>query len=690
MPANVSRGRANRSNGSSVSKTRSRIRRNDRSRSTVTPSAASMQTSSAESLVAPARRSEFPPIAQYGFLSDCEVNALIAPNGNVEWLCLPRHDSPSVFTSLLDRDAGGFRLGPVGVAVPARRSYVAGTLVLETVWQTATGWLVIRDALCMTPWRHDAERASRFRRAPPDWEAAGMLVRTVECTYGHVELDLEVSPVLEYGSKEPTFTYAGPGYSEVVVTAADSSQRLVLTSGMRLGLSRTGAQARTLLEKGERAFAAVSWGDVAPPRSIDEARARIDETVLCWQRWLDRGTFPDHPWKEFLQRSALTVKGLTYAPTGALVAAATTSLPETPGGSRNWDYRYTWLRDATYTVALLTRFGYALEARDFTLFLYDTVKSAADLQIMYGIDGEKTLDERELPHLSGYEGARPVRIGNGAYSQTQHDTWGNLIGLLALQARHTGRVTSAAWRTINSVMTDMAAHWREPDRGIWEVRGEPRHFVSSKVLCWYAAHSSAELALLRGDEHAADAWESLAAEIKADVLANGLDARGVFTQCYGSKALDASNLGMALLRFLPPEDERLRATVLAIADELTRDGLVLRYETGQTDDGLAGEEGTFCICSFWLVSALVYIGELGRARRLAEKLLAFASPLGLYAEEIEVTNGRHLGNFPQAFSHLSLASSLITLIDAEAEQERAQTERVEMALRLSHSNGGRT
>jgi GH15 family glucan-1,4-alpha-glucosidase len=623
-------------------------------------------------LVSPTQSSQFPPIADYAFLSDCEVNALVAPDGNVEWLCLPRHDSPSVFASLLDRDGGRFRIGPISLAVPTRRSYVPGSLVLETVWQTATGWVVVRDALCMTPWRHHEERAERFRRSPPEWEAAGMLVRTIECTYGHVEMELIFSPVFEYGSKAPTLAYAGPGYSEIDATAEDSAQRLVLTSDMRLGLEPFGARARTFLEKGQRAFAVISWGDAPAPRTVDEATARIDETNVHWQRWLDRGSFPDHPWKEYLQRSALIVKGLTYAPTGALIAAATTSLPETPGGARNWDYRYSWLRDSTYTVALLTRFGYEVEARDFTLFLYETVKPADGLQIMYGIDGATKLDEHQLDHLGGYEGARPVRIGNGAYSQKQHDTWGNLIGLIAVQARNEGHVPGPVWRAVQKIMADMSAHWRDPDHGIWEMRGEPQHFVSSKLMCWFAAHASAQLALLRRDQRLADEWSALAAEIKAEICTKGVDERGVFTQYYGSKSLDASCLGIALLQFLPPDDERLRATVLAIADELTIDGLVLRYRVEQTDDGLEGEEGTFCICSFWLVSALVYIGELPRARRLAEKLLAFASPLGLYAEEIDVATARHLGNFPQAFSHLSLASALLKVIDAEAEQAALQ------------------
>lgn len=611
-------------------------------------------------------RSPFPPIADYAFLSDCQVSALVAPNGNVEWLSVPRHDAPSVFAAMLDRDAGSFRVGAVDTAVPVRREYVPGSLVLETVWQTSTGWIVVRDALCMTPWRHHATRAENFRRAPPDWEAAAMLVRTIECTYGHVEIELDCSPVFEYGSLAPHWTYAGDGYGEARASAEGKETSLLLTTDLHLGIEPRAARARTLLRAGSRVFAALSWGDLAPPRTFDEAHARVDETIDYWQRWLDRGTFPDHPWKKYLQRNALTIKGLTYAPTGAVLAAATTSLPETPGGSRNWDYRFTWLRDSVYTLRTLEELGYEVEARDYTLFLNDTLNVGEGLQIMYGIGGEKNLEERILPHLRGYEGARPVRIGNGAYDQKQHDVWGNLVGLIGFQAKRMGRVPEGAWRAVKIVVESMRAHWREPDRGIWEVRGEPKHFVSSKVMCWLAANTAATLAEMRDEPDFAEEMRALAEEIRDDVLANGVDKRGVFTQYYGSSGLDASNLLMATLGFLPPDDPHLRATVLAIADELTVDGLVLRYRVGETDDGLEGEEGTFCICSFWLVSALVYIGESQRAHQLCEKLLTFASPLGLYAEEIDARSGRHLGNFPQAFSHLSMTDALTRLIAAES------------------------
>jgi GH15 family glucan-1,4-alpha-glucosidase len=612
------------------------------------------------------RRSPFPPIADYALLSDCEVNALVAPNGSIEWLCVPRHDAPSVFAAMLDRNAGSFTVGVIGTAVPTRRHYIAGSMVLETVWQTSTGWVVVRDALVMTPWRHHAARAAHFRRMPPDWESAAMIVRTIECVYGHVEVQIECAPGFDYGAQAPRWSYSSEGYGEATAASPSAKQpNLVLTTNLHLGLAPRMATARTLLHKGERAFAALSWGDVPAPRTFEEAQERLEATVECWQRWLDRGKFPDHPWKNHLQRSALTIKALTYAPTGALLAAATTSLPETPGGARNWDYRFTWLRDSVYTLRTLTRLGYDTEARDYALFLNDILRPGSDLQIMYGIGGETKLDEKELTHLHGYEGAYPVRIGNGAYDQKQHDVWGNVLLLIGFQANQMGHVPDRAWQVTQESVAAIKAHWKQPDRGIWEVRGEPKHFVSSKVMCWVGADMAAKIADLRLDEDFAAKCRALADQIRTDILENGLDQRGVFTQHYGSRSLDASNLLMATLGFLPGDDPRLRATVLAIADELTIDGLVLRYKVDDTDDGLEGEEGTFCICSFWLVSALVYIGELDRARRLCEKLLAFASPLLLYAEEIDARSGRHLGNFPQAFSHLSMSDALSALIEAE-------------------------
>jgi GH15 family glucan-1,4-alpha-glucosidase len=435
-----------------------------------------------------------------------------------------------------------------------------------------------------------------------------------------------------------------------------------------------------MLHEGEAAFVALGWSQKPLPSSCDEAAAWLARTGHFWQEWLKHGTFPDHPWRSHLQRSALTLKGLTYTPSGAMIAAATTSLPETPGGDRNWDYRYSWIRDSTFMLWALYTLGFDEEANDFFYFVADVVEAEqGQLQVMYGVGGESKLQEQELEHLSGYDHARPVRIGNGAYNQDQHDVWGAVLDSIYLHTRSRDQLPDRLWPIIKRQVDAAMAHWRDPDRGIWEVRGEPRHFTSSKLMCWVAVDRGARLAHIRADEATALRWEAAAGEIHADICANGLDQRGVFVQHYETEALDASVLLMPLVRFLPPDDPRIRATVLAIADELTEEGLVLRYRVDETDDGFSGEEGTFTICSFWLVSALVEIGELARARGLCEKLLSYASPLALYAEQLDPITGRHLGNFPQAFTHLALINAVVHIITADRQLElRALTREPEL------------
>jgi GH15 family glucan-1,4-alpha-glucosidase len=611
------------------------------------------------------RRSAYPPIADYAFLSDCEVHALVAPSGNVEWLCLPRLDSPSVFAAMLDRDAGSFRLGPADVSVPAARRYLPGTMVLETSWGTPTGWIIVRDVLLMGPWHHGDRLSRTHRRAPTDYDSEHVLLRTIRCVDGEVQVVMDCEPVGNYGRSPARWSFTDRGYHQGVARFDGTDLELVLTSDLRMGFEAGRATARTLLKEGDLRFCALSWSPVPPPASYDEAYRRLVWTAHHWQHWLARGTFPDHPWRHHLERSALTLKGLTFAPTGALVAAATTSLPETPGGERNWDYRFTWLRDSTFALWALYTLGFDWEANDFFYFVADVAERDDELQIMYGVDGERDLREELLTHLHGYEGARPVRVGNGAHSQRQHDVWGAVLDSVYLHTKERDKLDERTWTILKRQVEFGLKHWQEPDRGIWEVRGDPKHFTSSKVMCWVAVDRGARLARLREEDDLAEEWAAEAAEISADICANGIDERGVFTQHYDTKALDASLLLLPLVRFLPADDPRIRATVLAIADELTVDGLVLRYRVEETDDGLSGEEGTFTICSFWLVSALVEIGEIDRARKLCEKLLGLGSALDLYAEEIEACSGRHLGNFPQAFTHLSLINAVIHVIRAE-------------------------
>ncbi|HEX2700879.1 MAG TPA: glycoside hydrolase family 15 protein [Acidimicrobiales bacterium] len=634
--------------------------------------------------LAGAAPSPFPAIADYAFLSDCECSALVASSGNVEWLCLPRPDGPSVFGSMLDRAAGGFRLAPVDVSVPAGRRYLPGTMVLETTWQTRTGWVIVRDALLVGPWYHGRERLRAQRRPPTDHEAEGVLLRTVKCVNGSVEIAVDCEPVFGYGLYGAAWEYAGEGFGQAVARpggrsgdgdgAAEAAEgvagdgvgvELRLVTDLRVGFEGRRASVRSTLHEGDNVFVALSWGDRAAPTTYEESFDRMEVTADFWREWLNHGDFPDHPWRAHLQRSALTLKGLTYAPTGAMLAAATTSLPETPGGTRNWDYRYSWVRDSTFMLWGLYTLGFDAEANDFFAFVADAVDDGSPLQVLYGVGGERTLEERELGHLGGYDGARPVRVGNGAYGQDQHDIWGTMLDSVYLHTRSRDHLPERVWPLLVRQVEAALAHWREPDRGIWEVRGAPQHFTSSKVMCWVAADRGARLARLRDDADTETRWAEAAAEIRDDVCTNGVGDRGTFTQHYGSEALDASLLLLPLVRFLPAGDERIRATVLAVADELTVDGLVHRYHVDQTDDGVGGEEGAFAICSFWLVSAMTEIGEIARARQMCEKLLNYASPLGLYAEEIDPCTGRHLGNFPQAFTHLALINALVHVIRAD-------------------------
>jgi alpha,alpha-trehalase len=612
--------------------------------------------------------SPFWPIGSYGFLSDRESLALVAPDGGVEWMCVPRPDSPSVFTAMLDRAAGSFRVGPPDRAHPAGRRYLPGTNVLETTWQTDSGWLIVTDALLVGPWEENDERDAEYVRPPGDHKADKILVRLMECINGSVDVELSCDPVFDYGRTDARWSYAGRGYGDALAHGRDGDPRMRLTTGLRVGFEGRTAVAYQTFNEGERSFVSLSWDDRAdPPVTTEQAAERLERTADYWRGWLNRGWFPDHPWRSLLQRSALTLKGLTYTPTGALLASATTSLPEALGGERNWDYRYSWVRDSTFALWGLYTLGFGNEAKSFFNFVQDRVRDSGRLQVMYGIGGEAKLEESSLDHLSGYEHSRPVRVGNAAYQQDQHDVWGALLDSIYLHHRAGEFLGDDVWRGICEQVEAAIEHWREPDRGIWEIRGEPRHFTTSKIMCWVACDRGARLAEATDHGDLGARWQSAADEIHADILANGVSKKGVLTQAYGSDALDASLLLAPLLRFLPVDDERIRSTVFAIEEHLTVDGMVRRYDPADIDDGVGGREGTFAICSFWLVSALVEIGETARAHTLLEKLIGAASPLGLYAEEIDPRSGRHLGNFPQAFTHLALINAVVHVIRSESQ-----------------------
>jgi len=614
-------------------------------------------------------RSPFPPIADYGFLSDCHTGALIAPDGSVDWLCVPAFDSPSVFGSIIDRGAGSFRFGPYGINVPTARTYEPGTNVLTTTWHTPGGWLLVRDALVVQP-RQGPDTVTPHTRPPADDDAAHVLVRTVECLDGSVEVELVCEPAFDYGRVAATWTVVDAEAHQA--DAADTGGPVLrLSTDMLIGIEGGAARARHVLAKGETAYCALSWAEgLASPGDADTAAAQVDATVRFWRNWLARARIPDHGLRHPIERSALTIKGLTYMPTGATVAALTTSLPETPGGERNWDYRYTWMRDTTFTLQALHYLNLDWEADEFIQFVADLEPNPdGRLQIMYGIDGRRDLTESTRDELTGYEGAHPVRLGNGAFDQRQNDVFGAVLDSLLLHTRRSQHLPRRLWPLVQSQAAGAIASWREPDQGIWEARGEPQHYVSSKLMGWVALDRAAKLAAIRDDTALEKEWAGIAEEIKADILANGVTEQGVLRQHYGSDALDASTLLAPLFGFLPGTDERLRATVMAISHDLTENGFVLRYRTEETDDGLSGKEGTFLICSFWLVSAFAAIGEMGRATSLMERLLRVSSPLGLYAEEFEVERSRHLGNFPQAFSHLALIQAAARIIVSERLEE---------------------
>jgi alpha,alpha-trehalase len=629
---------------------------------------------------------EFHAIGDYGFLSDCHTGALVASDGTVEWLCLPRFDSPTVFAALLDRDAGAFRFGPRGLRAPVARRYIPGTNVLETSWMTDTGWLVVRDALTLSPESGEDptdvhERNLRAR------DAEHLLVRTAGCVQGRVEVEAICEPAFDYGTEEVRWSLVDK--DGLAADASGGGERLRLLGDIPLEVDGRTARGLRSMKAGETCFSCLSWREeLGGPENAADAASRIECTEHLWRRWLEVGTFPDHPWRWLLQRSALALKGLTYEPTGAMVAALTTSLPETPRGERNWDYRYTWIRDATFTLWSLHVLGFDEEAREFMEFIAHLCHGRGpETQIMFGIGGESELAERTLDHLGGYVGSRPVRIGNAAYKQRQNDAYGALLDSIYIHSKTRDSVPENMAPIIFEQAEAAASTWRLPDQGIWETRSEPKHYLSSKLMMWVALDRAARLSKQYDRDELADAWASEADAVRAEVLERGVSERGVFRQHYETDALDASLLLIPLVRFLPRDDDRVRATVMAIAEELTEHGLVLRYRVDETDDGLSGKEGTFTICSFWLVSALSEIGERRRARELCARVLTHATPLGLYGEEIDALSGAQLGNYPQAFTHLALINAVSHVIADEQRGEREEPSAVFTEMRAAGAAG---
>jgi GH15 family glucan-1,4-alpha-glucosidase len=586
-------------------------------------------------------------IEDYALVGDLQTGALVGRDGSIDWLCLPRFDSPSCFSALLDTpDAGRWVLAPAGGGSATTRSYVGDALVLEQVWETQSGTVRVLDF--MPP-----------RGTAPD------LVRVVEGLSGTVEMALELVVRFDYGRVMPWVRRRAGRW-----TAVAGPDALWLDTPVPLHGEDRRTTARFPVTAGQRVPFVLTWSPSfgPPPTAVDADRALAD-TLAFWDQWA-AGCSADGPYADAVRRSLLVLKALTYAPSGGIAAALTTSLPELIGGTRNWDYRYCWLRDASFTISALAGGGYTEEARAWRDWLLRAVAGDPDrLQILYTLTGRRRAAEAELPHLRGYEGSGPVRIGNAAADQFQLDVWGEVLDALAV-ARDAGLGRDDdAWSLQCLLVTQLEQLWPEPDSSLWEVRGPRRHFVHSKVMAWVGFDRMIRTAERAGLPAPLDRWRAARDAVHAEVCDRGYDAeRNTFTQFYGSRGLDAALLLLPRLGFLPPEDPRVRGTVEAVERELMEDGFVLRYRVDAdphgehgTVDGLPGEEGAFLACSFWLADALVLVGRRDEATELFERLLGLRNDVGLLSEEWDPRLRRQLGNTPQAFSHLALVNTALAL-----------------------------
>ncbi|MEV7009019.1 glycoside hydrolase family 15 protein [Streptosporangium sp. NPDC051022] len=576
-------------------------------------------------------------IEDYALVGDMQSAALIGRNGSIDWLCLPQFDSPACFAALLgDKHHGQWWLGPADAqrTDATRRRYKGESLVLESEWDTPGGTVRVTDFM---PARH----------VNPD------LVRIVEGVSGTVEMATEIRVRFDYGRIVPWVRR-----TDGLLQAVGGPDSVWLHSPVPLQGGDYAHKARFRVAEGERLAFVFTWHPSHEPKPVEiDPFEQLTETESLWEEWVAQCTYQG-PWREAVVRSLITLKALTYAPTGGIVAAPTTSLPEDLGGVRNWDYRYCWLRDATMTLEALIGGGYLEEARSWRAWLLRVIAGRAqDLQIMYSVTGERRLTELELSWLPGYEGSRPVRIGNGAVTQLQLDVYGEVMNSLYLSRASGMEPDQRAWTIQRELMGYVESHWDEPDEGLWEVRGPRRHFTHSKVMCWVALDRAIKQVEEFGRTGPVERWRELRERIHAEVCHKAFDAeRGTFTQSYGSTELDASLLLIPMVGFLPPEDPRVIGTVEAIQRELMVDGFVLRYPVDEENDvdGLPGGEGAFLACSFWLAEALAMIGRKDEAVELFERLLSLRNDLGLLSEEYDPRYGRMVGNFPQAFSHVPL------------------------------------
>ncbi|MGH8869858.1 MAG: glycoside hydrolase family 15 protein [Actinomycetes bacterium] len=599
------------------------------------------------------------PIADHALLSDCHSAALVTRAGSVDWLTFGRFDAPAVCARLLDDAAGHWAIRPVGPFTSVRR-YVDRTMVLETTFSAGGGTFVLTDALVVPG---DSQGHALGKGAPR------ILVRRLACTEGEVDVEVEYAPRPEYGLIVPILGPVGGG-----LTARGGAEWLVLSCPLQLDVALGVASGRMSLRAGETRYLAMHRSTIEQaPAQVwpqDEIASLLDGTVGAWRSWADLHQAYDGPWQDLVHTSGRVLQALTFQPTGAIVAAATTSLPEGVGGERNWDYRYSWVRDASFTMDALWVAACPDEARDFFAFMATAAACSPsadpDLQIMFGVGGEHDLSERTLDHLAGWRDSSPVRVGNGAWSQRQIDVYGELLGAAARLSDYLGDVDEDTRVFLVSLADIAAVRWREADQGIWEVRGEPQHFLYSKVMCWVALDRAITMAGRLGAEGRVPAWKRVQDEIAEFVTTEGWsEEAGAFTQFVGGTTLDASNLMMPIVGFLAADDPRMRATIDAIADRLVdARGLVYRYDTSHGVDGLAGEEGTFLLCTFWLAQALAMAGEVDRAAEVFQRAAGYANDVGLLAEEVDGTTGELLGNFPQAFSHIGLVNAAWAISEA--------------------------
>ncbi|MFJ5994671.1 glycoside hydrolase family 15 protein [Streptomyces sp. NPDC092370] len=585
-----------------------------------------------------------PRIEDYALIGDEQTAALVGTDGSVDWLCLPRFDSAACFARMLgDEDNGHWRIAPVGADRCTRRAYRRDTLVLDTEWETEHGAVRVTDLM-------------------PQRDRAPDLVRVVEGLDGEVTLHSVLKLRFDYGSIVP-WMRRSDGH-RVAVAGPDStwlrSEPQVHSWGEDFG-----THAEFTVKKGEKVAFVLTWhpSHEERPPLVDPYEA-LRHSVEDWRAWVSRCRY-DGPYRDTVVRSLITLKALTYAPTGGIVAAPTTSLPEEPGGVRNWDYRYCWLRDSTLTLNALLAAGYQEEAEAWRNWLLRAVAGdPADLQIMYGLAGERRLPEFELPWLSGFDGSAPVRIGNDAVKQLQLDVYGEVMDSLSL-ARESGLSAQPdVWALQTALLDFLRAHWQQPDEGLWEVRGGRRQFVHSKVMVWVAADRAVRTLERHPELHGdLDGWRALRDEVHQEVCQKGYDPeRNTFTQSYGSRELDAALLLIPRVGFLPPDDPRVIGTIDAVREELSHGGFLRRYSTDDGEvDGLPGGEGAFLVCSFWLADALHMTGRTKEARELFERLVGHANDVGLLSEEFDPVTGRQLGNFPQAFSHIGLVNTALAL-----------------------------